>query len=143
MGTVKRVVRPNVPAGYNKRLKQIDRDLSFKWNEKRNRWEIWWKNRYGKKQRVLIVGPGHRYEPLTERVFGILRAGDAHKIGIKSIINMLEEQDRAQQEAWEAKNEQIAHEAAHDEKLMQRLTQKPIGVRTEKEYQKPKGIIIR
>lgn len=141
-----RVLKPAVPQGYERRLKQIHRGLYFKWNPKGGLtgfWEIWWKNdNTGKDSHAITVGNGVHYKPLTEEVFQILRAGDSHRIGVKSIIAIAEEQDRLREEARRKQVEHISEEAARDETAMERLTQKPIGVRTEKEYQKPKGRIV-
>jgi len=141
-----RVVRPDVPAGYEKRLKAIHRGLFFKWNERgghTGRWEVWWKNdATGKSSHSITVGNGEVYAPLTEEVFQILRRGDSHNIGIKAIIKMQEDQDRLREEAQQKEIDRIAEEALRDEAQMERLTQKPIGVATEGEYQKPKGRIV-
>jgi hypothetical protein len=141
-----KVLEPNVPQGYNKRLKQIHRGLYFKWNAGgglTGRWEIWWKNdNTGKDSHAITVGNGVYYKPLTEEVFQILRRGDSHNIGVKAVIAIAEEQDRLAEEARQKEIERIAEEALRDEAQMHRLTQKPIGVRTEKEYQKPKGRLV-
>lgn len=141
-----KVIEPNIPQGYNKRLKNIDRGLSFKWNPKRGItgcWEIWWKNdATGKESLAIVVGDGVYYKALTPEVFQILRRGDSHRIGIKSVIDTIEESERLAEEARARELEHITEEAMRDEAQMGRLTQKPIGVATEKEYQKPKGKII-
>lgn len=141
-----KVLEPNVPQGYNKRLKQIHRGLYFKWNSGgglTGRWEIWWKNdNTGKDSHAITVGNGQYYKPLTEEVFQILRRGDSHKIGIKAVIAIAEEQDRLAEEARQKEVDAISEEALRDEAQMERLTQKPIGVATEGEYQKPKGRIV-
>ncbi len=138
-----KVIRPDVPAGYEKRLKAIHRGLHFKWNPGgglTGYWEIWWKNdNNGKDSHAITVGDGVYYKPLTEEVFQILRRGDSHKIGIKSIVDTLETQDRILEEQREKAIEAISEEALRDEAQMHRITQKPIGVATEGEYQKVKG----
>lgn len=138
-----RVIEPDVPTGYQKRLKAIHRGLHFKWNPRgglTGYWEIWWKNdNNGKDSHAITVGDGVYYKPLTEEVFQILRRGDSHRIGIKSIIDTIETEERLAEEARERELERISEEALRDEAQMERLTQKPIGVRTEGEYQKPKG----
>lgn len=138
-----KVVRPDVPAGYERRLKQIHRGLHFKWNPEgglTGYWEIWWKNdSNGLDSHAITVGDGVYYKPLTEEVFQILRRGDSHNIGIKSVIAIAEEQDRLREEANQKAMDAISEEALRDEDSMHRLVQKPIGVATEREYQKPKG----
>jgi hypothetical protein len=132
-----RVLEPNVPAGYEKRLKNIHRGLHFKWNARGGHtgyWEIWWKNdNTGKDTHAVTVGDGACYKPLTEEVFEILRKGDSHRIGVKAIIQIAEEQDRLREEVQKKQIRHISEEALRDEAQMERLTQKPIGVVTEKE----------
>ncbi len=138
-----KVLEPNVPQGYEKRLKQIHRGLYFKWNPGgglTGYWEIWWHNdNTGKHSHAVTVGDGVYYKPLTEEVFQILRAGDSHRIGVKAVIQIAEEQDQLREEAQQKDIARISEEALRDEAQMERLTQKPIGVATEREYSKPKG----
>jgi hypothetical protein len=144
--TPSRILEPNVPAGYEKRLKAIHRGLHFKWNPHgglTGYWEIWWRNdNNGKDSHAITVGCGVYYKPLTEEVFQILRRGDSHRIGIKSIIDTMDAQDELIAEQREKEIEHISEEALRDEAQMERLTQKPIGVATEGEYKKPKGRIV-
>ena len=141
-----RVLEPNIPPGYKARLKKIDRGLYFKWNPHgglTGYWEVWWHNdATGKHSHAISVtqGQGMYYKPLSEEVFQILERGDSHRIGIKSVIDMIETEERLAQEARERELQHITEEALRDEAQAHRLTQKPIGVATEKEYKKPRGV---
>jgi hypothetical protein len=143
-----RVSKPEIPTGYEQRLKKIHRGLYFKWNPEgglTGYWEIWWHNdNTGKHSHAISItqGKGMYYKSLGPELFQTLRAGDSHKIGIKAVIAIAEEQDRLREEAKQKEMERISEEALRDEAQMERLTQKPIGVATEGEYKKPKGRIV-
>jgi hypothetical protein len=91
-----KVSKPEIPAGYKQRLKNIHRGLYFKWNPHgglTGYWEIWWHNdSTGKHTHAISVtqGNGMYYKSLDEEVFQILRRGDSHKIGIKAVIQIAE-----------------------------------------------------
>lgn len=136
------MIRPEIPQGYEQRLKDIDRGLSFVWDQKRSRWEIWWKNPQGKNTRCLIVGDGYRYKALDGEVFQTLERGDTHKIGLKAVIREIEQAEDEFERQKEKARESLADDIARDAASIGRLTQKPIGVATEKEWKKSKGGIL-
>ncbi len=140
-----RVLEPEIPSGYKARLKKIHRGLYFKWNPHgglTGYWEIWWHNdSTGRHSHAISVtqGDGLYYKSLGPEVFNTLEAGDSHKIGVKAVIAIAEEQDLLREEAKQKALDNLAEEALRDEEQIHRVTQKPIGVATEGEYQKAKG----
>lgn len=141
-----RVMKPEIPAGYEARLKKIHRGLYFKWNPHgglTGYWEIWWHNdNTGLHSHAISItqGEGMYYKSLGPELFKTLRDGDSHKIGIKSVIAIAEEQDRLREEAQEKALDNLAEEALRDEAQIHRITQKPIGVATEGEQKKPRNV---
>jgi len=141
-----RVLEPEIPSGYEKRLKEIHRGLYFKWNPHGGLtgfWEIWWHNdATGKRTHAISItqGQGLYYKSLCPQLFQTLRKGDSHNIGVKAVIAIAEEQDRLREEARQKEMDHITEEALRDEAQMHRITQKPIGVATEKEPKKTRNV---
>jgi len=138
---------PSIPPGFKQKLRAIDKDLYPKWNAKRRQWEIWWKRPFREDVCVVLVGGidkwGRRiFQPLDDRVIETLRKGDLYNIGPKAFMRMIEEEERKALEAQERERAEQRKAVAEDMAEHLKLVQKPIGVPTEKEYQKPKGKIV-
>jgi hypothetical protein len=89
-------LEPAKPIGWDKKLREIHKDLTTVWNGPRRRWEIHYDAGFGKgPQLAIVVGDGYNYRPLDDRVLATLRAGDSHRIGPKAITEIMEEGEKA------------------------------------------------
>lgn len=135
--------RPEVPLYFKRGLLAISRDLSLEWNPAWGIWEIWYKSPIsGRKTLALKVGDGYNYEPLSDRVLETLKAGDTHRIGLKAVMDILDAEERAYKEAQEREIDRVQEQFSKDRDKMDVLVQKPIGIPTSSEYQKPKGKVF-
>ena len=135
--------RPEVPLYFKRGLAAISRDLSLEWNPVWGIWEIWYKSPIsGRKTIALKVGNGYDYEPLSDRVLETLKAGDTHRIGLKSVMDIIDCEERVYREAKEREIDRIQESYDRDKAGLGRLVQKPIGIPTSTEYQKPKGKVF-
>ena len=71
-----------------------------------------------------------------------LRAGDTHKIGPKAVAEIMDEGERAYLESQERERGDMVQAIAGEMADHTKIVQKPIGVATEREYQKPKGEVV-
>jgi hypothetical protein len=61
-------LEPSRPVGWDKRLKEIDKNLSTVWNAMRRRWEIHYDAGMGRgPQLAIVVGDGYNYRPLWKK----------------------------------------------------------------------------
>jgi hypothetical protein len=135
--------QPSKPVGWDRALRDIHPRLSTVWNRQRRRWEIHYDADKGFGPKLaIIVGDGFNYRPLDDRVLETLRAGDSHRIGPKAVAEIMDEGERAYLESQERERENLTQAIAGEMADATRLYQKPIGVSTEREYQKPRGEIV-
>lgn len=135
--------QPSKPVGWDRALRDIHPRLSTVWNKKRRRWEIWYDADKGFGPRLaIVVGDGYNYRPLDDRVLNTLRAGDSHRIGPRAVAEIMDEEERAYLEAQERERANMVEAIAGEMANSTRLYQKPIGIPTEREYQKPRGEIV-
>jgi hypothetical protein len=130
---------PAKPVGWDRRIREISKDLSTVWNAMRRRWEIHYDAGMGKGPRLaIVVGDGVGFTPLDNRVLQTLKEGDSHNIGPKAIMQIMEEGEKAAQRAREADRDRLTDAASREMADHSRLMQKPIGVVTEKEVSQGK-----
>lgn len=135
--------QPAKPPNWDQRIRDIHPKLETRWNKKRRRWEIWYDADKGLGPRLaIVVGDGVNYRPLDERILNTLRAGDSHRIGPKALADIMDAEEEAYLQTREAQLSRITEAASKEMADHTRLIQKPIGVATEKEYQKPKGKVF-
>ena len=125
---------PSKPVGWDKRIREIHPKLSTVWNAPRRRWEIHYDADKGFGPRLaIVVGDGKEYRPLDERVLDTLRAGDTHRIGLREVCKIMDDEERLYLEAKEREMNRLTDAASREMADHGRLIQKPIGVVTEKE----------
>lgn len=133
-------LQPSKPVGWDKRIKEIDPKLSTVWNAPRRRWEIHYDSGRGLGPKLaIVVGDGYNYQPLDERVLRTLRAGDSHRIGLKEVCRILDEEEKAWIDAQRKQEDNMTDAISREMADHTRLIQKPIGVVTEKEIYKGKA----
>jgi hypothetical protein len=132
-------LEPSRPVGWDKRLKEIDKNLSTVWNAMRRRWEIHYDAGMGRgPQLAIVVGDGYNYRPLDNRVLRTLKEGDTHRIGIKAVMEIMEEGEKAYYRTKQVEQDSLTDAISREMADHTRIIQKPIGVVTEKEIHKGK-----
>ncbi|MHA2045985.1 MAG: hypothetical protein ACW99G_14425 [Candidatus Thorarchaeota archaeon] len=127
-------MQPAKPIGWDRKLREIDKNLSTVWNAMRKRWEIHYDAQMGRGPRLaIVVGDGVGFTPLDDRVMQTLRSGDTHNIGPKAVAEMMDEGERAYQRAKVADQNRMTDAISREMADHTRIMQKPIGVTTEHE----------